>query len=79
MHPTLNGDNEISRRPFGQLATQWLNCRDVVQATRLSRATIYRLMQAGQFPKPIRVGRAARWPRMSVENWQRAAEANLTS
>ena len=35
---------------------------EVESRTGLSRSTIYRLMRAGQFPTPIRVGpRAVRW------------------
>ena len=36
----------------------------------LSRTTIYRLMRAGAFPAPIRVGqRSVRWPEKEVEEW----------
>ena len=36
----------------------------------IARTTIYRLMRAGQFPEPVRVGpRAVRWPERELENW----------
>ena len=36
----------------------------------LSRTTIYRLMRAGQFPEPIKIGpRAVRWPESEIEKW----------
>ena len=36
----------------------------------IARTTVYRLMRAGQFPEPIRVGpRAVRWPESEVEAW----------
>ena len=36
----------------------------------IARTTIYRLMRAGQFPEPIKVGpRAVRWPSSEIEAW----------
>ena len=36
----------------------------------IARSTIYRLMRAGEFPSPIRVGRrAVRWPEHELEKW----------
>jgi predicted DNA-binding transcriptional regulator AlpA len=36
--------------------------RDLTELTALSRATIYREMQTGTFPAPIRIGGSNRWP-----------------
>ena len=47
-----------------------LRIHDVVAVTRLSRSTIYRLIQAGQFPKPIKLTeRASGWRYEAVEQW----------
>ena len=36
----------------------------------IARTTIYRLMRAGQFPEPVKVGpRAVRWPASEIEDW----------
>lgn len=36
----------------------------------LARTSIYRLMRAGKFPEPIKVGtRAVRWPESEIERW----------
>ena len=36
----------------------------------IARSTIYRLMRAGQFPEPVRVGpRAVRWPEHELDAW----------
>ena len=45
--------------------------RDAVEAaTGLSRSTIYRLMRAGQFPEPVKVGlRAVRWRESDLATW----------
>ena len=38
--------------------------------TGLARTSIYRLMRAGKFPTPIRVGiRSVRWPESEIERW----------
>ena len=39
-----------------------LTLRDLIELTALSRATIYRGMNAGEFPLPIRIGGTNRWP-----------------
>ena len=44
----------------------------VVEATGLSRSSIYRQIQAGKFPKPLKVlgERVAVWPENSIAAWQ---------
>ena len=50
-----------------------LRIHDVVAVTRLSRSTIYRLIQAGKFPKPIKLTeRASGWRYEAVEEWLNA-------
>ena len=49
-----------------------LRIQDVIAVTRLSRSTIYRLIQAGKFPKPIKLTeRASGWRYEAVEQWLR--------
>ncbi len=55
--------NSTSPREIGRL-------RDVKALTRLSRPTIDRLEKAGDFPKRIRLGRAAvGWDLVEVQEW----------
>lgn len=35
----------------------------------VSRATIWRLHSAGKLPRPIRLNRAVRWDRWTIEEW----------
>jgi len=43
---------------------------EVIQATGLSRSTLYRMSDAGRFPSRLRVGlRAVGWPREAVLKW----------
>lgn len=37
----------------------------------VSRPTIYRLMQKGDFPKPVEIGRSRFWIEQEVEDWKR--------
>ena len=44
----------------------------VIEATGLSRASIYRLIQMGKFPPPIRIDgipKISVWDSYAVENW----------
>ena len=47
-----------------------LRRKEVEQMVSLSRASIYRLADTGDFPHPIRVGpRAVRWSLRDIEQW----------
>ena len=47
-----------------------LHIEEVMEMTGLSRATIYRKMGKGQFPRPLKLGdRAVRWRQSEVEGW----------
>lgn len=47
-----------------------LRRRDVERITGVSRSSIYRLMQEGEFPRPVRVGPGAvRWKASDIEAW----------
>ena len=43
---------------------------EVEAITGMSRSSIYRLMQNGEFPRPVRVGPAAvRWRESDIKAW----------
>ena len=43
---------------------------EVEAATGLSRSSLYAMMDAGNFPRPIRIGkRAVAWPQSAIESW----------
>ena len=47
-----------------------LRRRQVEEITGMSRSSIYRLMQDGQFPRPVKVGTAAvRWRASDITAW----------
>ena len=52
------------------MAEKHLRRPAVEAATGLSRSTIYEMMDRGEFPRPIRVGRrAVAWPESAVLAW----------
>ena len=47
-----------------------LRRREVERITGMSRASIYRLMQVDEFPRPVKVGSAAvRWKESDIAAW----------
>jgi prophage regulatory protein len=49
---------------------------EVLQVTKLCRATIYNHVKAGLFPKPIKLnGRASGWLKSEVMSWIEARKA----
>ena len=47
-----------------------LRRREVERITGMSRASIYRLMQGDEFPRPVKVGSAAvRWKESDIAAW----------
>ena len=52
------------------MTEQHLRRPDVEAATGLSRSSLYAMMDAGDFPRPIRIGkRAVAWPQSAIEAW----------
>ena len=49
---------------------QVLRLKKLMEVSGLSRSTIYDLMKAGTFPKPLKLGpRAVGWLQSDVEAW----------
>lgn len=59
-----------------QLADALLRIATVTQAAGISSATVYRLIAAGKFPEPVRLGkRCTRWKAADVRAWIQAQGA----
>lgn len=43
--------------------------REVLEMTRLSKSTIYKLIADGTFPAPVKVGRSSMWKYSAVLSW----------
>ncbi|TCP33242.1 AlpA family transcriptional regulator [Sphingomonas sp. BK235] len=49
---------------------RFLRINDVIATTGLSRATIYRLINSGEFPQPVRLtARSVGWWEAAVSTW----------
>jgi prophage regulatory protein len=62
----------VRRRALQAVADDPLLTRRQVEAeVGMSRSTIYRMMEAGTFPTPMRIApRCVRWPRSEIERWK---------
>lgn len=53
---------------------RFLRLPDVRSRVGLSRSQIYRLIQEGTFPSPVKIGgQVSVWPDNEISAWQRAA------
>ncbi len=49
---------------------QMLRMEEVIERTALSRSVIYEMMNAGEFPAAVKVGRkAVRWQAGELDEW----------
>ena len=47
-----------------------LRLPEVLELTKISKSTLYRFMQSGDFPRPIRLGQRARaWRKAEILKW----------
>ena len=52
------------------MSDRLLRSRQVEEITGMGRSSVYRLMQDGDFPPPVRVGPAAvRWREGTITDW----------
>lgn len=58
-----------------------LKLEDVIEITLLSRASVYRGIEEGTFPRPMKFGAASRWSMREVQAWiaDRLADREATS
>lgn len=53
-----------------------LRRQEVEKRLGVSRPTIYRLVAAGAFPQPFRIGTAVRWSQREIEAWLSKQRSN---
>jgi excisionase family DNA binding protein len=71
----LNGQKE------SELRALLLKVDQVALMLGLSERTVWRLVETGEIPRPIKLGRSVRWSRSTIERFvtQRAEEVAVTS
>lgn len=50
---------------------RFLRRPEVEQAIGMTKSMLYKMMAAGQFPKPIKIGRGSVWSSVEVAEWQK--------
>jgi prophage regulatory protein len=63
----------------GEQLLRWKELREIIP---LSRSSVWRQIQAGVFPAPLRIGKRAKcWRRSAIDAWiaDRAAESKQSS
>ncbi|MBH3214815.1 AlpA family transcriptional regulator [Serratia marcescens] len=53
----------------GLLNDKMVNMTFITEFTGCSDKWFYKLIQDGEFPKPIKLGRSSRWLKTEVEQW----------
>ena len=63
--------------PTSLLNDKFVDMAFITQLTGLTDKWFYKLIQDGEFPKPIKLGRSSRWLESEVEAWlqQRITES----
>ncbi|HXS50114.1 MAG TPA: AlpA family transcriptional regulator [Sphingomicrobium sp.] len=55
---------------------EFINIKDVVQLTSLSKPVLYRMMRRGEFPRQVSLSpRRVAWVLSEVDEWQRVRTA----
>ncbi|EFE53631.1 transcriptional regulator, AlpA family [Providencia rettgeri DSM 1131] len=59
----------MSTQAIPLLDDQCVDMKFITRLTGLTDKWFYKLIQDGEFPKPIKLGRSSRWLKSEVENW----------
>lgn len=54
------------------LNDQFVDMKFITRFTGLTDKWLYKMIQDGEFPKPIKLGRSSRWLQSEVEVWMQA-------
>ena len=46
-----------------------LTVRDITASLNIARTTLYHMIKRGEFPQPIRIGKALRWEADTIEKY----------
>lgn len=59
----------MSYQSYSLLDDQFVDMKFICSLTGLTDKWFYKLIQGGEFPKPIKLGRSSRWLKSEVESW----------
>ena len=63
------GEQGVSPGPQLAVVAELLDVGEVAAMLRCSRRHVYRLADAGQMPRPVKLGSLVRWSRARLEEW----------
>lgn len=66
---TTSISSPVSTETHSLLNDQFIDMKFITQLTSLTDKWFYKLIQDGEFPKPIKLGRSSRWLKSEVEQW----------
>jgi len=73
MMKTLNPEQAVEHVQQLQVVDYLIPRKTVEKLSGLSRATIYRLIKAGKFPRPLSIGTGSvRWRQSDIISWQQS-------
>lgn len=76
MTRSSTNNRQIEAAP-AEVVLRFLPVKEVVRRTSLSRATVYRLVQAGTFPKPVTLtGARTAWVETEITTWMQSRLAS---
>lgn len=55
--------------PTSLLSDKFIDIAFIIQLAGITDKWFYKLIQLGEFPKPIKLGRSSRWLQSEVEAW----------
>lgn len=62
----------MNTQSISLLNDQFVDMKFITRLTGLSDKWFYKLIQEGEFPKPIKLGRSSRWLNSEIESWLQA-------
>lgn len=68
----MSADNQRYRSQ-GPDPVRYLDTQDLADRFQCSKRHVQRLVAAGQFPRPTRIGSLARWPSEVIDRWAESA------
>ena len=60
----------------GKKMERYLKAKEIATALNISKTGLYLLLQRGDMPKGIRVGRSQRWRESEINSWLKNLEVN---
>lgn len=55
--------------PQDALPPALVNVREACRFLGIARASLYRLLKAGNLPRPVKLGRSTRWRVSDLQSW----------